>query len=311
MKALISGVVVLLLAAAVTAAAGFAWLRARVNQPYQASSTADQVVEIPPGQTTRAIGRQLVAAGVVRDELTFRAALWISGDARRLQAGDYRFDGPMSALEVVGKMARGEVDLVSITFREGLTIAEMATVFESSGFGPKATFVERARDASLVQSIDGSASDLEGYTFPDTYTVPRRFDARSMVELMVERFRSVLTSELRASAEARGLSVRQFVTLASLVEKETARADERPAVAAVYLNRLKLGMGLQCDPTVIYALERAGKSDGNLRREDLAFDSPYNTYKYRWAAARANCCAGEKFARGSGDPCGCGFSVLR
>ena len=235
----------------------------------------------------------------------------MSGDARRLQAGDYRFDGPVSALEVVGKIARGEVDLVSITFREGLTIAEMATVFESSGLGPKATFVEAARDASLVQSIDGSASDLEGYLFPDTYAVPRRLDARSMVELMVERFRSVLTPELRASAEARGLSVRQLVTLASLVEKETARADERPAVAAVYLNRLKLGMGLQCDPTVIYALERAGKYDGNLRREDLAFDSPYNTYKYAGAAARANCCAGEKFARGSGDPCGCGFSVLR
>ena len=97
---------------------------------------------------------------------------------------------------------------------------------------------------------------------------------------MVNRFDEVLTDDLRASGEAHGLSARQLVTLASLVEKETARADERPAVAAVYANRLKLGMGLQCDPTVIYALERAGKFDGNLRRADLMFDSPYNTYRY-------------------------------
>jgi UPF0755 protein len=90
----------------------------------------------------------------------------------------------------------------------------------------------------------------------------------------------VLTPKLRADAEARGLSVRQLVTLASIVEKETGKAEERPLVAAVYANRLKIGMGLQCDPTVIYALERAGRYNGNLTRENLQFDSPYNTYRY-------------------------------
>jgi UPF0755 protein len=279
-KRLISALIVLLVAAAVAAAVGFFWLRARVDEPYRAYSTADQVVEIPSGQTTRAIGRRLVAAGVVRDDLTFRAAVWMTGDARRLKAGDYRFDRPMSAREVVGKIARGDVDLVAITFREGLTIVEMAGVFESSGFGPASAFVEAAQDVTLVQQIDNSASDLEGYLFPDTYTVPRRIDARTMVALMLDRFSDVLTPELRTAAEARGFSIRQLVTLASLVEKETARADERPAVAAVYVNRLKLGMAMQCDPTVIYALQRNGMYDGNLQREDLAFDSPYNTYRY-------------------------------
>ena len=97
---------------------------------------------------------------------------------------------------------------------------------------------------------------------------------------MVDRFEKVLTPEIRRAAEARGLTVRQLVTLASLVEKETAKPDERPLVAAVYSNRLKIGMGLQCDPTVIYALQRAGRYNGNLRRDDLLFDSPYNTYRY-------------------------------
>jgi UPF0755 protein len=186
----------------------------------------------------------------------------------------------MSALEVVGKIARGEVDLASVTFREGLTIAEMAEVFETAGFGSASSFVEASADASLVRSLDAAAPDLEGYLFPDTYAVPRRTDARTLVRMMVDRFQDVLTPGLVASAAKRGLSARQLVTLASLVEKETARADERPAVAAVYHNRLKLGMGLQCDPTVIYALQRAGKFDGNLRRDDLSFDSPYNTYRY-------------------------------
>jgi UPF0755 protein len=131
-----------------------------------------------------------------------------------------------------------------------------------------------------VRALDPAAADLEGYLFPDTYAIPRQTDAARLVRAMVDRFQQVLTPELRQAAEARGLTVRQSVTLASIVEKETARGDERPIVAAVYSNRLKIGMGLQCDPTVIYALTRAGRYNGNLRRDDLMFDSPYNTYRY-------------------------------
>jgi UPF0755 protein len=131
-----------------------------------------------------------------------------------------------------------------------------------------------------IRDIDPAAPDLEGYLFPDTYTLPRRTTADQLVERMVDRFEKSLTPEIRAKAAARGLSVRQLVTLASLVEKETAKPEERPLVAAVYANRIKIGMGLQCDPTVIYALERAGRYTGNLTRADLQFDSPYNTYRY-------------------------------
>jgi UPF0755 protein len=251
----------------------------RANDPFRGYPGAEQFVDIPPGAGTSGIGRRLIAAGVVSDELAFRVALWLSGRARRLQAGEYRFDHPLSAFDVIEKIARGEVDFVPLTVPEGLTIAEASRVFEASGLGLASSFVEAAKDASLIRDLDPAASDLEGYLFPDTYALSRRADARRVVRAMVDRFRQVLSEELRAAAQARGLSIRQLVTLASIVEKETARPDERPLVASVYANRLVIGMGLQCDPTVIYALQRAGRYDGNLRHEDLTFDSPYNTYR--------------------------------
>jgi UPF0755 protein len=280
MKTMKRIVLMLFVLASVGGLAAVWWIRARVREPYRGYAVSEQYVEVPAGAATRTIGTRLVDAGVIRDEPTFRAALWLSGDARRLQAGEYRFDRAMTPLEVIAKIARGDVATAIITFREGLTLAEMATVFESAGFGPSKGFVEAAQDSSLIKEIDPAAPDLEGYLFPDTYSVPRRTDAPRLVRVMVDRFRRILTAELRAAAEARGLTVRQLVTLASLVEKETGVPDERTLVAAVYSNRLRLGMGLQCDPTVIYALQRAGRYDGNLRRGDLMFDSPYNTYRY-------------------------------
>ena len=265
---------------ALLAAGGAAYVvNDRVHAPFQGFPPPEQFVEVPAGAGTRAIADRLVAAGVIRDAITFRAALWLSGNARRLKAGEYRFDHPSTPLDVLGKIARGEVYVVSVTFPEGLTIAEMAKIVEAHGFGPRAAFVAAASDRALVDTIDPAARDLEGYLFPDTYLLPRRTDAAHLVRLMVGRFDKAFTPELREAAQARGLSPRQFVTLASIVEKETGRADERPLVAAVYSNRLRLGMLLQCDPTVIYALMQAGTYDGNIRRADLAVDSPYNTYR--------------------------------
>jgi UPF0755 protein len=270
-----------LVVAAVLVAAAALVLYRRVHAPYRGPNAGAQLVEIPQGAGARGIETRLIAAGVVRDALTFRVALWLSGEARRLKAGAYRFDRPMSAAEVIDKIARGEVELVPLTFREGLTIVEMAAIIEAAGFGPAAGFIESARDVSRIAALDPAASDLEGYLFPDTYALPRSAVAAGIVRVMVDRFLEVLTPELRAAAQGRGLSVRQLVTLASIVEKETGRADERRLVAAVYANRLRIGMALQSDPTVIYALQRAGQYTGNLRRDDLALDSPYNTYRYR------------------------------
>jgi UPF0755 protein len=264
----------------IAAAGAGVWLYTGVDRPFTGYDAAEQFVEIPQGAGSIAIAKRLADAGVVRDVNTFRLALWITGEGRRLQAGEYRFDHPLSARQVADKIARGDVYVRPITFPEGLTAGQMAALYESKGFGPAQDFMSAAKNASLVRAVDPDAKDLEGYLFPDTYKLPRRATAEQLVARMVAGFMKTLTPALLGKAEARGLSVRKLVTLASIVEKETGNAEERPLVAAVYANRLTIGMGLQCDPTVIYALERAGRYDGNLTRENLQFDSPYNTYRY-------------------------------
>ena len=270
----------LVLLLVIAAAAGAGWIYARARAPYQGFTGSEQFVEIPPGAGSRTIADRLVEGGVVRDHLTFRVALWLTGEGRRLKAGEYRFDHPMTPAAVIDKLARGDVFLVHLTFPEGLTSFEMATIFETHGLGTAASFVEASRDASIVHDLDPDAKSLEGYLFPDTYGVPRRTDAAKLVRMMVAEFRKTWTPVLRDAAAARQLTPHQAVTLASIVEKETAQPAERPTVAAVYANRLRIGMPLQCDPTVIYALERAGTYDGNIHKADLSIDSPYNTYKY-------------------------------
>jgi UPF0755 protein len=252
----------------------------RMTDLYRGYSDSELFVEIPPGSGSGDIARALVDAGIVRDRWAFRGALWWTGDAKRLKAGEYRFDRPMSAVDVVRKLARGDVYGRRVTFPEGLTITEMAKIYESQQLGKSSDFIAAAGNASLIADLDPAAKDLEGYLFPETYTLPRGIPAARMIATMVGRFKSVFTAEMRQRAAERGMTVRQIVTLASLVEKETARADERPLVAAVYRNRLTIGMGMQADPTVVYALQKAGRYDGNIRKQDLAFDSPYNTYKY-------------------------------
>lgn len=256
------------------------WLGLSVTRPFKGYEGVEAFVEIPSGSGPITMGRTLEEAGVVPSVTAFRTAVWMRGAGRKLQAGEYRFEGPMTPLQVVDKIARGEVHLRPLTFREGLTIRQMAAVFEEAGFGTAREFIAAASNPEPIRELDPDAQDLEGYLFPDTYALPRRITARQLVDRMVARFEQALTPEIREDAGARGLSVRQLVTLASLVEKETGKEEERPLVAAVYSNRLKLGMGMQADPTVIYALERAGRYDGNLTREDLKFDSPYNTYRY-------------------------------
>ena len=277
MKRLVGWTAIVLVLAALAAGGWTYWT---LERPYKGYDGAEQFVEIPAGTGTLSMGKRLADAGVIQSAHVFRSAVWMRGAGRRLQAGEYRFDRPMTPTEVVDKIARGDVYVRAITFREGLHIREMAALFESAGFGSAAEFVAAAKNAQLVNDIDPGARDLEGYLFPDTYTLQRRATAEQLVDRMVQRFRKTLTPELQSQAAARGLSVRELVTLASLVEKETGKPEERPIVAGVYTNRLRIKMGLQCDPTVIYALILAGRYDGNIRRDDLQIDSPYNTYRY-------------------------------
>jgi UPF0755 protein len=296
--------VIVLLAAGAGAAVYFGFTR--IHEAHKGYQGDEVFVEVPSGTSPAAIGQQLIAAGVIRDAMTFRGALWLSGQARALKAGEYRFDRPMTAMEVVDKIARGDVYRRLLTFREGLTIGEMAALYQDGGFGTRQDFEKAARNPAVIAHLDSSARDLEGYLFPETYTLGRDTSAAALIAQMVELFEKS-ASGLIDQWKAQDLTVREAVTVASLVEKETGVPDERPLIAAVYLNRRRRGMPMQADPTVIYALQREGRYDGNLRRDDLQFDSPYNTYRYPGLPPGPIAAPGKASLEAVGQPADAGF----
>ena len=279
-KRILLGIVVAVVLLAIGSAVAVNELVTRLETPYQDYADGEVFLDVEPGDTTRAIAERLAVAGVVRDERIFRLAVWRSGLDRELQAGEYYFDRPLSAMEVADKIAQGHVYLRSITFPEGLTIEEMARVFETQAFGSSDAFIRAAQRVELIAELDAEASTLEGYLFPETYALPRDATAEDLVNAMVAQFRQAFSNELQRSTAGQEMTVREVVTLASLIQKETGSIDELDLVSAVYNNRLRIGMPLQCDPTVIYALQLDGLYDGNLTRANLQHDSPYNTYRY-------------------------------
>jgi len=264
----------------VLGAAGAWWSYRQLEPPYRGFDAAEVFVEIPQGASVAAMADRLADAGVILHPLAFRIAARMSGSERMLKAGEYRFADPATPGDVVARLAKGDVYTRAVTFREGLTMWDTAEVFAAAGLGTVEEFLIEARDPSRILSIDPDARSLEGYLFPDTYQLPRSAGAKGMVDAMVAGFLRAFDADLRAAATARDISVREVVTIASLVEKETAHPPERPIVSAVYQNRLRINMGLQCDPTVIYALRLANRWNGNLTRENMRIDSPYNTYRY-------------------------------
>jgi UPF0755 protein len=258
--------VVLLLVGGGAVVAGAAWL---VYAPF--GPTTETFVEIQPGSTTARVGRQLEAAGIVRSRYGFDIARWMRHGT--LKAGEYRFDHPAAAIEVYERMARGDVFTKSVTIPEGATLFEIAARLEQAGFGTQQDFLDAApRSVSLVKDLDPGALSLEGYLFPDTYHFQRKATAAQICAAMVRRFRAV--------AGQIGLkgNVHRVVTLASLVERETALDAERPLVAGVFENRLAKKIPLMTDPSVIYGLELDGHWRGVIHESDLTRDTPYNTY---------------------------------
>jgi UPF0755 protein len=237
------------------------------------------MLAVPPGASVRDIGIQLYGMGLVRHPVVFQAMVVVRGDQGRLRAGEYAVPGGLDLGQIVDKLVRGDVVRHVVTFPEGTSLEDMARIVAGQGMAP-AEFLAAARDPAPMRELDPEAPDLEGYVFPDTYDVSRAPGApAALVGRAVRRFRQVIGPDLPA-VKAGTLTLRQVVTLASLVEMETARPEERPRVAAVFRNRLAKRMLLQTDPTVIYALRKGGTYDGNIRKEDLEIDSPYNTYRY-------------------------------
>jgi UPF0755 protein len=251
------------------AAGAAAWL---VFAPFGPST--ETFVTVTPGWSTARIGRELQASGVVRNHYAFELLrFWKRGT---LRAGDYRFDHPASAVEVYERIARGDVYTRAVTIPEGSNIYDIAAKLEQAGLGPRQEFVDAAvSEAALVNDLDPAARSLEGYLFPDTYHISPKAKAPQIAAIMVHRF--------RVEAQQLGLkqNVHEVVTLASLVERETAVDGERPLVASVFENMLASGMPLATDPAVIYGLELEGRWRGTIYQSDLTRDTQYNTYMHK------------------------------
>lgn len=269
--------VLLTLAVLAAGAAGF-YLWREMRTP--GNPSAGLIVEIPPGTGSRAIVGLLEEKNVIRSRYAALAYVFYSGTRHRLQAGEYLFDRPMTIPEVINKIASGAVYLHKFTVPEGLTLGQIAGRWQEQGFGPAEDFMAAAAGAlDVVRSFDDRATSVEGYLFPETYSFPSRITARPAVEAMIARFRQMADRLQQAVPSANWpLNLHDTVILASLVETEAAHADERPVIASVYLNRLNQRILLQCDPTVIYALQQANRYRGTLTLADLQFKSPYNTY---------------------------------
>jgi UPF0755 protein len=249
------------------------WVLADGNRPYLRSMTPTSV-EIAPGTSTWLIAQQLEDAGAIRSSQTFLFLHYLRAK-QTLKAGEYSFDYPASTQDVLRKLVLGEASHELLTVPEGFNRFEIADLVEAGGFATREEFLKASADAKLVADLDAHAPNLEGYLFPDTYQFPRHIGAARIVRVMVNRFRQVYSGLAPPDAER---PAREIVIMASLVEAETGKPEERPLVASVFYNRLKRNIPLQCDPTVVYAAVLNHSYDGQIRQSQLNFPSPYNTY---------------------------------
>jgi len=248
--------------------------------PFRGHGAAFSIIEIPEGTGASRAVQILVEHGIVQRSPLALLYLRLTGRTRGIKAGEYYFTRPMTPGEVFDKIISGDVYYHRVTIPEGVRSGEVFAEFIRAGFGTEQEYRDLFRDVSLIADLDPDATDLEGYLHPDTYTLQKGARPRAIVAMMVARFREVFEASWIEKVRQRGLGVREAVALASMVEWETQHPDENPLVASVFYNRLRLGMRLQCDPTVIYALVMRDGFDGNIRKADLKIDSRYNTYRY-------------------------------
>lgn len=273
----------LFLLAVLIAAGAAAWLWYGLTHPYQGFASDGVFVEVPRGASSRTVARLLEANGVVRSAIAFE--IYARRHPKRsLQAGEYLFAQPAAGTAIFWRLAKGDVYSQPFTVREGETMFDIARDLETAKFMSADDFLKAANDGTLVHDIAPQAATLEGFLFPATYNLPRHPAANELAAEMTHKFKEewthIAAQEGHPAAENEPGRITGVVTLASLVERETPRPEERPLVAGVFEHRLRKGMALQCDPTVIYALERLGQYNGKLTGADLRFDSPYNTYAH-------------------------------
>ena len=234
-------------------------------------------ITIPAGASFRWTAKELARQHVVDNSLYFRLLAWFRGAEKRIKAGRYLFAKEATPDVILARLTSGDVFIERITIPEGYSSYDIAKRLGEKGRGTPDDILKIMEDPEFVRTLGlAGETSLEGYLFPATYDLPDGLSTRDLLKNMVREFHSRLNPTLRQAAQERGLTLHQWVTLASIIQKESGKQEEMPLISAVFHNRLKLGMPLQADPTVIYGLK---KFEGKLTKRDLATDSPYNTYQ--------------------------------
>lgn len=257
---------------------GYAFLELDFDTPASHQEARTVLFRVPPGAGVKQVARALAKKGLIRSPWRFTLQARLRGGAGRLHQGFYELHPAMSPRAIYHSLIEGRVAHRKFTIPEGFTLTDIAATIDKAGLEKKNAILRLARDADFLAGLNIRGGSLEGYLFPATYRFPLGTSPRRILRVMTQTLRNKIRPAMKQRAAAMGFTIHQVLTLASIIEKETAVAAERPLIAAVFLNRLKRNMPLQSDPTVIYALPNF---DGNLRRKDLAYDSPYNTYQRR------------------------------
>jgi UPF0755 protein len=255
------------------------WTILEWRRPCRNYSEKEKFIDIPRGTASYRVARILQQEGVIRHWIWFVAYVKLAGRHRSLQAGEYQFNEPLTIAQVADKLFHGRIFYHEITIPEGFSLFEIGDLLAQHKLISPPDFWTFSRRVEWIKDLVPQARSLEGFLFPDTYRFTRRTTPEQIIRTMVERFRKVFQGQLRETFQVSPLSLTQVVTLASLIEKETAVANERNLVSAVLQNRLRIGMPLQCDPTVIYAAKLNGTYQGEISHTALAVPSSYNTYQ--------------------------------
>ncbi len=277
-RLLIAGVLALIgISAALAWSVAGLWIPARPGGP-------PQVFLVSPGESLRSVAGRLEAEHLLPKRALFGPSVLVAfarfaGVDHEIKSGEYDLAPSLPPLRILEQLVSGAVKTHAVTLPEGLRVDEIAARLEAAGIADAEALVSRARDPAFVRSLGLEADTLEGYLYPETYRFRRDTPPEEVLRRMVEVFHAAWTETDHEHLESSDMSLHEVVTLASIVEKETALAAERPRIAAVFLNRLRRRMRLQSDPTVIYGLLHTRREfDGNLRSRDLRTDTPYNTY---------------------------------
>ena len=236
---------------------------------------------VNPGEAARSIAQNLKEKGIIKKDWLFLLGYRLFYSGKSMKAGEYEFHLPASTKKALNKIIAGKIYLHPITIPEGLTRVEIARHLSSSNFANEENFLKASSQTEIISGLDKEASDLEGYLFPETYYYPKGASAEIISVALVSQFKEIFTATWRKRAAELKMTVREVVILASLIEKETSMPEERKLVSAVFHNRLNIRMKLDCDPTILYALKKEGRSKTRLLIRDLKFKSPYNTYLHR------------------------------